>query len=134
MGSDRDTTAVRSTRPKPTGIARALRRSQTDAETKLWNHLRARRLNGLKFRRESPIAGFIADFVCYDAKLIIEIDGSQHAEREDADTARTEALRLVGYDVLRFWNVDVMKDIEAVLATILDHVHGATWRHPKDQP
>lgn len=110
-------------------LARSLRRSQTDAEVKLWGYLRARRLDGLKFRRQAPIAGYIADFACHDAKLIVELDGSQHADRQVADTARSDALRLVGYEVIRFWNVDVLKDIEAVLTTILEHVHGATRRH-----
>jgi very-short-patch-repair endonuclease len=134
MGVDRDSSALRAPCPRQTRLARALRRSQTDAEAKLWSHLRAHRLDGLKFRRQVPIAGFIADFVCFDAKLIVELDGSQHADCEAADTARTEALRLVGYDVIRFWNGDVMQDIEAVLSTILDHVHGATRRHPEDAP
>jgi very-short-patch-repair endonuclease len=83
------------TRTRSRQLGRSLRRSQTDAEAKLWGYLRARRLDALKFRRQVPIAGYIADLACIDAKLIIELDGSQHADREKADTARTETLRQV---------------------------------------
>ncbi len=114
---------------RSTQLARSLRRTQTDTEAKLWGHLRGRRLDGLKFRRQVPIAGYITDFACVDAKLIIELDGSQHADREEADASRTEALQRVGYDVIRFWNADVMENMDGVLSTILEHIHGATRRH-----
>ncbi len=111
--------------PIRTRLARALRRRQTEAEAKLWSRLRNRRLDGLKFRRQVPVAGSIADFLCRDARLIVEIDGSQHLEREDADRERTEALVAAGFLVLRFWNNDVHARTDAVLEQILDHVVAA---------
>lgn len=99
--------------------ARALRRNATGAEQKLWLLLRGRRLNGWKFRRQVPIECFVADFACVEGKLIVELDGSQHAESEQADTHRTLMLEREGWRVVRFWNRDVMFDEEGVLATIL---------------
>jgi len=99
--------------------ARALRRSATGAEPKLWLLLRGRRLNGWKFRRQVPIERFVPDFACVEGKLIVELDGSQHAETEQADTQRTQMLEREGWRVVRFWNQDVMLDEEGVLATIL---------------
>jgi very-short-patch-repair endonuclease len=115
-------------------LARGLRRSATDAEAKLWSRLRDRRLEGLKFRRQVPVTGYIADFVCVDAKLIVEVDGSQHDERMELDLIRTAALQRAGFEVIRFWNSDVLTNIDAVLATILEHVHGATRGNLEDQP
>jgi very-short-patch-repair endonuclease len=97
--------------------ARKLRRNQTDAELKLWLHLRNRRLDGLKFRRQVRIAGFVADFLCEDAKLIVEVDGGQHAESE-RDLARSKVLQAAGFEVLRFWNNDVWENVEGVLEPI----------------
>ena len=112
-------------------FARSLRRTQTEAEHHLWLRLRDRRLDGLKFRRQAPIAGFVADFVCMDARLIVELDGSQHCEAagEARDAERTRSLETAGFQVIRFWNDDVTNRLEAVLTTILDNVHGATRRH-----
>ncbi len=104
--------------------ARKLRRNQTDAEFKLWLHLRNRRLSGLKFRRQVPVSGFIADFLCEEAKLIVEVDGGQHAESA-SDPARTAALQAAGFEVLRFWNNDVLQNVEGVLARILEAAHVA---------
>ena len=103
-------------------IARGLRRHQTPEERKLWARLRDRRLNGLKFRRQALCGHFIADFLCEEANLIIEVDGSQHAEPEKtlADHARTEQLNALGYEVFRVWNVDVKTNITGVLDGILD--------------
>jgi very-short-patch-repair endonuclease len=99
--------------------ARKLRRNQTDAELKLWLQLRNRRLGGLKFRRQVLIAGYIADFLCEEAKLIIEVDGGQHAESE-RDPIRTAEINAAGFEVLRFWNNDVFQNIEGVLQRILE--------------
>ena len=97
--------------------ARQLRFNQTDTERKLWKHLRDRRLAGFKFRRQHPIGRFIVDFVCLETGLIVEVDGSQHwAER---DQKRTEFLERTGYRVIRFWNNEVLQEIDGVLATIL---------------
>jgi len=98
--------------------ARRLRRNQTDAERTLWFRLRDRRLAGWKFRRQFPIDRFVVDFFCADAHLIIELDGGQHAVREHADQQRTEALEAMGYLVLRFWNNDVIQNIDGVLEEI----------------
>jgi very-short-patch-repair endonuclease len=99
--------------------ARQLRRNQTDAELKLWLHLRNRRLSGLKFRRQIPVSGFIADFLCEDAKLIVEVDGGQHAENE-RDLVRTAELNSAGYEVRRFWNNDVLQNIDGVLERVVE--------------
>jgi very-short-patch-repair endonuclease len=98
--------------------ARALRKLQTDAEAILWSRLRNRQMAGRKFRRQVPLLGYIADFASLDAKLIIELDGGQHAENVDEDEKRTRALEAIGFFVLRFWNADVFTNLDAVLDTI----------------
>lgn len=100
-------------------FARRLRRAQTDAERALWFRLRDRRLAGLKFRRQIPIGFFIVDFCCESARLIVELDGGQHAERNAEDAMRTADLEALGYLVLRFWNNDVINNTDGVLKTIL---------------
>jgi very-short-patch-repair endonuclease len=101
--------------------AKAMRRVLTDAELKVWNELRAHRLMGLGFRRQVPIAGYIVDFACPANKLIVEVDGFQHGEYDNAakDTIRTARLQLDGWTVLRFWNDDVIRDVDAVCDHIL---------------
>lgn len=99
--------------------ARKLRRSSTDAELRLWHKLRNRQLNGWKFRRQVPIDRFIADFVCEDARLVIELDGSQHLQLLEDDKQRTRVLETYGYRVSRYWNSDVLLNTEAVLEDIL---------------
>ncbi|AMN40853.1 endonuclease domain-containing protein [Rhodoplanes sp. Z2-YC6860] len=99
---------------------RRLRRDQTDAERKLWFRLRDRRLNGLKFRRQVTIGHYIADFCCESARLILELDGGQHATQQDRDAERTAALEAQGYLVLRFWNNDVLQNMDGVLESILN--------------
>ena len=98
--------------------ARQLRRHQTDVEGKLWSRLRARQLSGAKFRRQYPIGGFIADFYCYERRLVIELDGGHHAEHVDADQSRTDFFVSQGYRVLRFWNNEVIENIDGVLEQI----------------
>ena len=97
--------------------ARKLRRYQTDAEP-LWFKLRDRRLLGLKFRRQMPVDKYVVDLCCEPARLIIELDGGQHAERSEADCIRTAALETRGYLVLRFWNNDVLANTDGVIAAI----------------
>jgi very-short-patch-repair endonuclease len=99
--------------------ARALRRSQTDAEKRLWKHLRAGQLDGFKFRRQHPIPPYIADFYCEAAKLVVELDGSQHTQANDA--ARTRFLESAGLVVLRFWDNDVLLNTDGVLDAIWNH-------------
>jgi very-short-patch-repair endonuclease len=84
--------------------------------------LRARRFSGLKFKRQKPVGNYIIDFVCFFPKLIIEVDGSQHAEQEQYDDRRDRWLRNEGFIVLRFWNNQVLGDIEAVLGSIRETV------------
>ena len=100
--------------------ARVLRRAMTDAERKLWWHLRGLRVEGTHFRRQATIGPYFADFACHDCRLVIEVDGGGHAEQERvmADETRTKFLTSRGYRVLRFWNNDVLKDTEAVMSTI----------------
>lgn len=101
-----------------TARARTLRQNETDAEYKLWYELRNRQLNGYKFTRQVPLGPFVADFVCREQKLIVELDGSQHAESK-TDEKRTAWLNDQGYSVLRFWNDAVFKERQSVLDTIL---------------
>jgi len=96
-----------------------MRKAMTPAELKLWNELRAHRLMGLGFRRQFPIAGYIADFACPEKQLVIEVDGSQHADARAGDEARTARLEEDGWTVLRFWNDDVLRDIDGVCQHIV---------------
>ncbi|NJM13484.1 MAG: endonuclease domain-containing protein [Synechococcaceae cyanobacterium SM1_2_3] len=98
--------------------ARDLRSHATEAEQLLWRYLRARRFMGLKFKRQKPMGCFIVDFICLEHRLIIELDGGQHADQMDYDQARTLWLESQGFVVLRFWNHDVMKQLEGVLERI----------------
>jgi very-short-patch-repair endonuclease len=93
--------------------ARRMRSSMTDAELKLWNEIRAHRLMGLGFRRQLPIAGYVVDFACSSHKIIVEADGSQHAE-SPLDRERDERLKDLDWTVLRFWNDDILRDIDNV--------------------
>ncbi|RUW58013.1 endonuclease domain-containing protein [Mesorhizobium sp. M7A.F.Ca.US.008.03.1.1] len=98
-----------------------MRKQMTDAELKLWNEIRAHRLMSLSVRRQMPIAGYIVDFACPVKKLIVELDGSQHAQAEASasDAARTGKLEALGWTILRFWNDDVIRDIDNVCQHIV---------------
>ncbi len=100
------------------GNAKTLRRTQTDAEQKLWYHSRAHRFMGRKFKRQKPIGRYIVDFICIEDKLIIELDGGQHAENVEYDHERDSWLRSKGYTVLRFWNNELMNEMEGVMERI----------------
>ena len=100
--------------------ARKLRDKQTDVESKLWTCLRARQLMGAKFRRQHPIGPFITDFCCVERRLIVELDGGQHAGQIEADQRRTEFIELSGYRVLRFWDNEVLNNIEGVMERICE--------------
>jgi very-short-patch-repair endonuclease len=102
-----------------TSRAQQLRRDSTDAEQRLWSVLRDRQLGGYQFRRQTPIRGYIVDFVCKQRRLVVELDGSQHQQRADYDRERTEVLESLGYRVLRFWNNDVLDDLESVVDALL---------------
>jgi very-short-patch-repair endonuclease len=98
--------------------AKTLRTHQTETEQRLWYHLRAHRFMDLKFKRQKPIGRFIVDFVCEEHRLIIELDGGQHSEQAAYDQQQDAWLRGQGYTVLRFWNIDVMQNLEGVLEQI----------------
>jgi very-short-patch-repair endonuclease len=98
--------------------ARSLRKNQTDAERLLWQKLRNRQLLNMKFRRQFPIEPYIADFVCLELKLIIELDGSQHFDQIAYDKERTDFLKERGFEVCRFWNNDIFKNTEGVMESI----------------
>lgn len=112
--------------PKIRKRAKELRRNLTPAEEKLWTHLRTHRMEDVHFRRQHAIGNYIVDFCAPRQKLIIELDGSQHLEQEDYDKERTDFLTSKGYKVLRFWNHQVMNE--------LDHVLNHIWNTLKENP
>jgi very-short-patch-repair endonuclease len=107
-----------------------LRTNATEAEQKIWYFLRNRQFEKFKFRRQHPIGVYIVDFVCLTEKLVVELDGGQHAERVPYDERRTKALSEKGYRLLRFWNNDVMQNTEAVLETILAELNACPSPSP----
>jgi very-short-patch-repair endonuclease len=119
-------------RPR-TLIARRLRRDATDVERLLWRALRER-CPQWKFRRQHPIGKRIADFACPARKLVIELDGGQHSVQEDADALRSVELAQHGYRVVRFWNTDVVENIDGVLETILRELETSSPPHPLSAP
>lgn len=102
--------------------AKALRANLTDAERRLWYNLRAHRFMGLKFKRQKPIGRYIVDFACIERRLIVELDGGQHAENTVRDERRDRWLRGQGFTVLRFWNREVMRQLDDVLERIREIV------------
>ena len=102
----------------PDDRARQLRKNMTDAERAIWRHLRQRQIDGHRFRRQVVIGPYIADFACLEAKLIIEIDGGQHATAVERDAARDAIFRAQGFTVLRFWNNEVLGNIAGVVSVI----------------
>ena len=108
------------TSPEIQQRAKELRQQMTPAERVLWEHLRAKRLKGLKFRRQHPLGPFIVDFCCPEHRLVIEVDGGVHELQKECDEARTEQLEAYGYRVLRFRNEDVLHRLEDVLEAICE--------------
>jgi very-short-patch-repair endonuclease len=102
----------------PNQRARRLRQSSTDAERRMWSALRDRRLTRYKFRRQHPVGDFIVDFACTEFRLVIELDGGQHAD-DPADIRRTAWLEGQGWKVIRFWNNDILTNTDGVLQAIL---------------
>jgi very-short-patch-repair endonuclease len=115
--------AKRST-PKTMHQAGELRREPTGAEGRLWAYLRGNKLRGVNFRRQHALGRFIVDFVSIKSKLVIESDGSQHLEQDGYDIERTKFLESLGYKVIRFWNDQVMNDIEGVIRAIEIALYG----------
>ncbi|MEI8355754.1 MAG: endonuclease domain-containing protein [Deltaproteobacteria bacterium] len=99
-------------------FARELRNNSTDTERLLWLYLKNSQLEGVKFRRQQPIETYIVDFVCFDKKIVIELDGGQHSENSDYDMHRDACLIANGFTVLRFWNNDITENIEGVFEVI----------------
>jgi len=108
--------------------ARRLRKESTDAEKRLWLHLRAHRYGGHKFKRQQPIGRYIVDFACFDARLVIEIDGGQHADAARSDSIRDAWLAREGFRVLRFWNNEVLENTEGVMQKILSSLDAPSPR------
>ena len=115
-------------RKKLTAIARKLRREPTDAETRLWQHLRGKQLGGHKFTKQFPIDSFVVDFAERTARIAIELDGGQHAD-STTDAERTAIIEAYGYQVIRYWNNDVLTNTEGVLEDILRHLNIARNNH-----
>ena len=101
-------------------IAKVLRKNFTNTERALWKHLRAKQMGGCKFRRQEPIGSHIVDFVCYEKRIVIEVDGGQHSTERKRDNERDKWLKVQGYKVLRFWNNEVLANFEGVLEVIRD--------------
>ncbi len=105
--------------------ARTLRKNMTEQEKKLWQYLRKRNINNLKFRRQYPIGNYIVDFVCIEKKLVIEVDGGQHNLSENTlyDKRRTQYIENFGYKVIRFWNNEIENNIDGVYEEILKYLN-----------
>jgi very-short-patch-repair endonuclease len=119
MGVERLNT-VKRIKPMLTANARSLRKDMTDTERMLWHALRGKQLHECRFRRQHPIGPYIADFACIDKKLLIELDGGQHQDQIFYDQHRTVFLEMQGWQVLRFWNNDVLNNMEGVLAVVAE--------------
>jgi very-short-patch-repair endonuclease len=113
--------------------AKTLRKNMTDVERDLWYQLRAKRFDGFKFKRQVPIKKYILDFVCFEKKLIIELDGGQHVDQADHDAKRDLFFEEQGFRVLRFWNNDVVENKEGVLQMILRALHESPLPNPLPQ-
>ena len=112
-----------------TARARRLRLDSTDAERRLWYRLRSRQIDGAKFVRQGPIGPYVVDFVCRDKRIVIEVDGGQHAD-SDRDRIRDQWLREHNYQVLRFWNNDVLSNTNSVLEVIASALQAERPPHP----
>ncbi len=109
---------------------REMRHESTDAEAKFWRAVRGRRFGGYKFKRQYPVGYYIVDFVCLEQRLIVELDGGQHALNREYDTERTGYLEGEGYRVIRYWNDVFLKDTDDVLNDVLRVLRGATTPSP----
>ena len=118
---------------RPTERARDLRNNPSPHEQLLWLQIKGGRVNGLKFSRQMPIAGYFGDFVCRAKRLVVELDGSQHASAEAYDAERTLAFEAAGYRVIRFWNNDLTSNMNGVLETIANAA-GLVGREPTPSP
>jgi very-short-patch-repair endonuclease len=117
-------------RRKTNPYAARLRTNATEAESRLWAHLRNRQLGGFKFRFQASIGPYSVDFLCAESALIIEVDGSQH--NEEVDRTRTHFLEAQGHRVLRFWNNEIFENLDGVLLTIKAACESRTWREAEE--
>lgn len=106
----------------------------TDAERRLWGALRQEQVGGYKFRRQHPFGDYILDFVCLERRLVVEVDGGQHLEMREQDQARTEILEKAGFLVLRFWNNEVLEQLDAVMERIWIELNGNSPTPPPSCP
>src|SRR3990172_6893613 len=113
-------------------LQRRLRNSMTDAERRLWQCLKQQQMGGFKFRRQHPFGDYVVDFVCLDAMIVIEVDGGQHMENPRLDAVRTASLNAAGFRVLRFWNNEILQNLEAVKVSIWRALH--TPPPPRSSP
>jgi very-short-patch-repair endonuclease len=114
---------------KMTTLGKVFRKRPTNAEQLLWKHLRLKQMEGFKFRRQQPIDNYIVDFVCLEKRIVVEVDGGQHATQNEEDIVRDTYLQQQGFYVLRFWNNEVLQNINGVLEDISDRVY-----HPPLNP
>jgi len=117
-----------------TTLAKKLRMNQSDAELKLWRAIRSSQIEGAKFRRQYPVGNYIVDFICFEAKLVIEVDGGHHAQLIDSDAIRTAFLESKGLSVLRFTNLDVLNNLEGVVFKIIEYLAIQRVRSPSPKP
>ena len=113
--------------------ARQLRKNPTDAERLLWQKLRLCQVDGCKFRRQQPLGPYIVDFVCLQKRLIVELDGGQHAQQKDYDKGRDGWLVGQGFLVLRFWNNDALKNIDGLMEVIAKELKSTPYLSPSPQ-
>ena len=113
--------------------ARSLRIDQTDVEKRLWRELRNRQLDGFKFRRQHGVGPYIVDFICIEAGLVVELDGGQHADQVSYDSRRSVFIEAAGYRVVRFWNNEVLENIEGVVERIHELLVGCPSPQPSPQ-
>ncbi len=126
------TASLRSAKKLPRVFARSMRHMPTDAEKTFWWQVRDRRTAGFKFKRQYLVGSYIVDFVCLERKLVIELDGGQHAQQELYDRRRDMVLRSRGFRVMRFWNDEVLTNMDGVIDGILSALEGAP--HPNPLP
>jgi very-short-patch-repair endonuclease len=115
-------------------FSRRLRSNLTDAEKLLWKHLRLKQLDAFRFRRQHPLGEYVVDFACIEAALVVEVDGGQHSERREQDALRSNGLAAQGFRVLRFWNNEVLQNIEGVMYQIRAALSVRANPHPNLPP
>lgn len=116
--------------PTTTSRARSLRSGMTDVERLLWRAIRGKQIQAHRFRRQHPIGPYIVDFACIEQKLVVELDGGQHQKQNPQDEQRTACLQSQGWQILRFWNNEVLNNLDGVLSTIVEHLNHAPPSSP----